>query len=205
MPTVHTRCFTRGRRLRNAAGGDGGSWKSSHFMVWKSCGVDCLSLWTRVCTQVYMRHKNSCPTSFFQDISLSDLFSRKLVPNDVHVMGALPGLLTTVAVLLFIFFFDDFDIGVVVCKSIFSTCLLFCRHSIYNRLAQNVKSCSEFAFTIISTTIFQFLYQQITTVSPRVSGSWRTWGTKTAGTHHSLKTLASLTYYLENWYPTIYA
>ncbi len=152
-----------------------------------------------------MRYKNSWSTSFFQDISLSDLFSRKLVPNDVRVMGALAGPLTLSAVLLFILIFDNFDIGVVVCKSIFSTCLLLCRHYLYNRLSENVKSCSEFAFTIMLTIIFQFSYQQIASVSARASGSWRTWGTKTAGTHHSLKTLASLTCYLENWYPTIYA
>ena len=69
----------------------------------------CTSL-TSVCKLAYMRQKNSWDTSFFEDISLSDLLSRKLVPNDIRVMGACAGPLTPGAVLLLILIFD---IGVV--------------------------------------------------------------------------------------------
>jgi hypothetical protein len=90
----------------------GGSWKSADFMVYmyKSCGVNCQSLnerfifpsllSTSVCKLAYMKHKNWWDTSFFEDNSLFDLLSRKLVPDDKRVMGACAQSLTSATVLL---------------------------------------------------------------------------------------------------------
>jgi hypothetical protein len=58
-----------------------------------------------------MKHKNWWDTSFFEDISLFDLLSRKLVPDDKRVMGACAQSLTSATVLLLMLIFG---IGVVV-------------------------------------------------------------------------------------------
>ncbi len=95
------------------------------------CRCQCTSVWKLAC----MRHINYWDTSFFEDISLPDLLSRKLVPDDVDVMGAHAQSLTSATILLLTFIFG---IGVVVCERLFFSPRGFCFHYIIISLTRQI-------------------------------------------------------------------